>query len=100
MTIDKIGGINNIQAGNDVKKTAKVNDIGTDSVHISEESKSIMQREYLLNIVKNSPDIREDKVIEAKEKLKLYDSNITEKNKVIESLAESLTASMFGEDIF
>jgi len=98
MTIDKVGGINNIQPNKNAKQIDKAYDAGVDRVEISAESKIASQNEYLLNTIRQAPDIREDKVIEGKEKLNIYMNDENVKNNAINSLAESLTESVFEVD--
>lgn len=95
MTIDKVGGINNIQPNKNVKQVDKAYNAGVDRVEISTASKINSQNEYLLNKIRQAPDIREDKVIEGKEKLNIYINDENAKNNAINSLAQSLTESVF-----
>ena len=96
MTIDKVGGTNYIQPNKNAKQIDKAYNAGVDRVEISTESKITSQNEYLLNVIRQTPDIREDKVIEGKEKLSLYMNDENAKNNALNSLAESLTDSLFS----
>lgn len=72
MNVDKIGYIkaiyNAVEA--DSKQTSKISRVKKkDSIHISNEAKVRFNEDRLKEIVKNAPDIREDRVADAKEKM-------------------------------
>lgn len=94
MTIDKIGGTSNIQKSSSIKYNEKVAKLGSDRIDISNESKIALQNEKLISIIKNSSDIREDKVAEAKKRLELYMKDGALREEVLNSLASSIIDSM------
>ena len=53
-----------------------------------------MQNEKLVNIIKEAPDIREEKVAEAKKRLELYMQDGALREEVLNSLANSIIDSM------
>lgn len=98
MTIDKIGGVSNIQQKSDVRHGEKISNAGYDRIDISKESEIALQNEKLLSIVKNMPDIREEKVAEAKKRLELYMQEGALREEVLNSLANSIIDSMPTEN--
>ena len=74
MTIDKIGGTQNIQFNSKVKYSDKPSQLGSDRI----------------DIVKQSPDIREEKVAEAKKRLEMYMKDGALRKEVLNSLANSI----------
>ena len=65
-------------------KDAKIteNDASEDSVNISSEAKQKLDKARLINTVKNLPEVREEKVIEARGKVEsgeLFSPEVTEK---------------------
>lgn len=98
MTIDKIGGVANIQQKSNVRHNEKVSNSGYDRLDISKESEIALQNEKLLSIVKNTPDIREEKVVEAKKRLELYMQEGALREEVLNSLANYIIDSMPTED--
>ncbi len=98
MTIDKIGGINNIQSTNSVKKTNNVNKTASDSVDISRDAKISAQNEYLLNIIKEAPEVRTEKVKDGIELLKQYEKDPTLEKKAIDAIAQKLTDNLFNSE--
>ena len=71
MSIDAIGPINNynnIQKINNKKPTGETE--SSDSVSISKEALDMAEKNKIMEILKNTPDIREDKIKEVKEKMK------------------------------
>ena len=97
MTIDKIGGASNIQPKSNVRHNEKVSNIG-DRIDISNESKIALQNEKLISIIKDTPDIREEKVAEAKKRLELYMQEGALREEVLNSLANSIIDSMPTEN--
>ena len=75
MTIDKIGGAANIQ-----------------------QKSNVRQNEKLISIIKDAPDIREEKVAEAKKRLELYMQDGALREEVLNSLASSIIDSMPTEN--
>ncbi|WP_157150995.1 flagellar biosynthesis anti-sigma factor FlgM [Brachyspira sp. SAP_772] len=90
MTIDKIGGTQNIQFNSKVKYSDKTSQLGSDRLEISNESKIALQNKRLVELVKQSPDIREEKVAEAKKRLEMYMKDGALRKEVLNSLANSI----------
>ena len=84
MGIDKIQNVNFNNGYNKINKNKSLNKTSSsDSVNISEEAINKAETSKIMDIVKNSPDIREDKVREAKE-------NINNPDYINEAIAKSL----------
>ena len=98
MTMDKIGGAANIQQKSNVMHNEKVSNIGYDRIDISKESEIALQNEKLLSIVRNAPDVREEKVAEAKKRLEMYMQEGALREEVLNSLANSIIDSMPTEN--
>ena len=98
MTIDKIGGAANIQQKSNVRHNEKVSNIGYDRLDISKESEIALQNEKLISIIKDMPDIREEKVAEAKKRLEMYMQEGALREEVLKSLADSIIDSMPTEN--
>ena len=98
MTIDKIGGAANIQQKSNVRHNEKVSNIGYDRLDISKESEIALQNEKLISIIKDTPDIREEKVAEAKKRLEMYMQEGALREEVLKSLADSIIDSMPTEN--
>ncbi|WP_432632664.1 flagellar biosynthesis anti-sigma factor FlgM [Brachyspira sp.] len=98
MTIDKIGGAANIQQKSNVRHNEKVSNIGYDRVDISKASEIALQNEKLISIIKDTPDVREEKVAEAKKRLELYMQEGALREEVLNSLANSIIDSMPTEN--
>lgn len=98
MTIDKIGGAANIQQKSNVRYNEKVSNIGYDRLDISKESEIALQNEKLISIIKDTPDIREEKVAEAKKRLELYMQDGAIREEILNSLADSIIDSMPTEN--
>ena len=98
MTIDKIGGAANIQQKSNVRHNEKVSNIGYDRIDISKESEIALQNEQLISIIKDTPDIREEKVAEAKKRLEMYMQEGALREEVLKSLADSIIDSMPTEN--
>lgn len=94
MTIDKIGGTSNIQQKSNIKYNEKVSKMGSDRIEISNESRIALQNEKLVNIIKEAPDVREEKIAEAKKRLELYMQDGALREEVLNSLANSIIDSM------
>ncbi len=92
MVIDKIGNINNIT---ETKKSKPVGgrkeDIKSDSIQISSEGKQAAETAKLTQVVKETPDIRIDRVREIKQKINdgTYDFN---DNKMLEMVADKIAS--------
>lgn len=98
MTIDKIGGAANIQQKSNVRHNEKVSNIGYDRVDISKASEIALQNEKLISIIKDTPDVREEKVAEAKKRLEMYMQEGALREEVLNSLANSIIDSMPTEN--
>lgn len=98
MTIDKIGGAANIQQKSNVRHNEKVSNRGYDRVDISKASEIALQNEKLISIIKDTPDVREEKVAEAKKRLELYMQEGALREEVLNSLANSIIDSMPTEN--
>ena len=98
MTIDKIGGTSNIQQKSNVRHNEKVSNLGYDRIDISKASEIALQNEKLISIIKDTPDIREEKVAEAKKRLELYIQDGAVREEVLNSLADSIIDSMPTEN--
>lgn len=94
MTIDKIGSTSNINQKSNIKNNNKISKLGSDRVEISDESRIALQNEKLVNIIKESSDIRQDKVADAKKRLELYMKDGALREEVINSIANSIIDSM------
>jgi negative regulator of flagellin synthesis FlgM len=91
MAIDKIGPINNYNNLNKVNKTANLKKTdASDSVNISKEAAELAENNKILEIVKNTPDVRIDKINELKAKINDPDYiNNAIKNGVADKIMES-----------
>ena len=98
MTIEKIGGAANIQQKSNVRHNEKVSNIGYDRIDISKESEIALQNEKLISIIKDTPDIREEKIAEAKKRLEMYMQEGALREEVLKSLADSIIDSMPTEN--
>ena len=88
MMIDRLGSIDPVSKFNKAEKASKPTKKGkTDSIDLSAEAKAMGEMYKASENVKQSPDIRQDRVNEVKEKLK-DPSYISDK--IIESVAESV----------
>ena len=90
MVIDKIGNINNIS---DTKKnkpvSGKKSDARSDSIQISSEGKLAAETAKNIQIIKETPDIRSERVKEIKAKIDngTYDFD---NNKMLEMVADRI----------
>lgn len=98
MTVDKVGGAGNIQPTNNIKPIDKTLSAGVDRIEISNEAKIALQKERLFSIVKSAPDIREDKVLEARKRLDSYMKDGVIKDEILNALADSFTDSIFNDE--
>ncbi len=70
MVIDKIGNINNITETKKNKPVSSKNETSRgDSIHISTEGKQAAETARNIQIIKETPDIRADRVKEIKTKI-------------------------------
>lgn len=88
MTIEGLGPVDPVSKYNKTEKTAKpTKKENTDSINVSSEAKSMGELYKTTESVKQSPDVRADRVAEVKEKLK-DPSYISDT--VIDSVADKL----------
>jgi negative regulator of flagellin synthesis FlgM len=88
MSIDKINSVNNYNGYNKIDKIDSSKNINsTDSINISNEAISKAESNKMLDIVKNAPDVRADKIAEIKEKLKNPDYI---NDKIVNSLSDKI----------
>ena len=88
MTIEGLGPVDPISKYNKTEKTSRPHKAEkSDSIHVSEEAKNMGELYKAAENVKSSPDVRQDKIAEIKEKLK--DPSYID-DKVIESVADSI----------
>ena len=93
MTIDPVGPVDPVQSFKKVPKAEQPRVVdGKDSVQLSDEAKSMAEMYHAKELANNSPEVRADRVAEAKAKLQ-DPSYITDK--VIDELADRLMES-FG----
>jgi negative regulator of flagellin synthesis FlgM len=93
MTIDKLGPIDPVSKFNKTNKTGRINKKEkADSINISEDAKNMAEVYKATEEVKNSPDIRLERIEDIKKKLK--DPNYINQ-KVLESVADKIMDS-FG----
>lgn len=98
MNINKIGGISNNYPSGNYNKTQKESQSHSDSVNISETAKNRISLQKALELVKNTADVRQDKIEAAKNRLSEYftegniNSEVTEKiaQKIIEDMKRGL----------
>ncbi|MEW5813923.1 MAG: flagellar biosynthesis anti-sigma factor FlgM [Spirochaetota bacterium] len=93
MTVERLGPLDPVSKFNKTEKSAKpAAKEKSDSISFSEEAKTMGELYKVAESVKTSPEIRQDRVNEVKEKLK-NPAYISEK--VIESVADSVL-ELFG----
>lgn len=98
MNINKIGGLSNNYPSGNYNKTQKENQAYGDSVNISETAKNRISLQKVLELVKNTTNVRQDKIEAAKNRLSEYftegniNSEVTEKiaKKIIEDMKQGL----------
>ena len=88
MTIDRLGPIEGVPKFNKSEKNSRPEKSDrSDSISVSKEAKDMSEFLKVSEDIKNTPDIRMDRVNEVKEKLK--DPSYIN-NKVIEAVADSI----------
>ena len=88
MTIEGLGPVDPISKYNKTEKTSRPDKADkSDSITVSEEAKNMGELYKAAESVKSSPDVRQDKIAEIKEKLK--DPSYID-DKVVESVADSI----------
>ena len=97
MVIDKIGNVNSIIEPRKPKQNYQVNNVrpASDSVQISEEGLKAAEEARLAQIVKESPDIRADKVKELKEKIASGEFDRAIDEKLLGNIAERMIDGFF-----
>ena len=86
--IDKIGPINNYNGYNKVNKKGPAKKTNySDSVSISKEAMDMAETQRIMEIVKNTPDVRSDKINEIKAKINNPDYV---NNDLIDKVAEEI----------
>ncbi len=93
MNVERLGPLEPVakqNKANKVNRPAKTN--GSDSINISSDAKTMGEVYRASEIVKNTPEVRMDRVAEVKEKLK--DPAYIDQ-KVVESVADSVM-DLFG----
>ncbi len=94
MVIDKIGNIKNIVEPKSTKLVGKTRSTGkSDSVEISSEAKQAAEQSKIAHIVKQTPDIRAERVKQIKEQIAngTYDFN---DDRIIDKVAEKIAMQL------
>jgi negative regulator of flagellin synthesis FlgM len=94
MVIDKIGNIKNIVEPKNTKSVGKTKSTGKgDSVEISSEAKKAAEQSKIAQVVKQTPDIRAERVREIKEQIAngTYDFN---DDRIIDKVAEKIAMQL------
>lgn len=91
MNIDKIGPIKGIDPTNESKKVNSISQekdsVGKDSVHFSSEGKTQALYKKAIEIIKNTPDVRMEKIKEAKQ---LLESLKNPSDEVLEEVSKKI----------
>jgi negative regulator of flagellin synthesis FlgM len=97
MSIDRIGPSNNIQPSQKSNKAAKTNaPKGADRIDISPEARAKADQLRQMDIIKSAPDIREEKVAQAKANLEKYFQNGSLDETVADALSDKLIDTLLG----
>ena len=94
MVIDKIGNIKNIVEPKNTKSVGKTKSTGKgDSVEISSEAKKAAEQSKIAQVVKQTPNIRAERVREIKEQIAngTYDFN---DDRIIDKVAEKIAMQL------
>ena len=92
MTINKVNSINSGYSINKAYSKKKIDALKNDSFEVSNKAKKQIEFQQALKIVKASPDIRSDKIAQAKENMEKYFSNdATLSEEIANKIAEKLT---------
>lgn len=90
MVIDKIGNINNIVETKKTRGTSAAKEVKkNDSIQISSEGKKAAELAKLSHAVKETPDMRMDRVNEIKEKIASGTYNFNDE-KILEMVADRI----------
>ena len=93
MTIDRLGPVDPVSKYNNTSKTSRTSYVqGKDSIDVSDEAKAKAELLQAIEVVRSSPDIREDRVEEVKRRLQ--DPNYI--NDQIKGLVADRIMDMFG----
>lgn len=99
MVIDKLGNIKNIIESNKTKSVKKSNkvDAPSDKVEISSAGMKAAEEARYIQMVKDTPDVRMEKVLAIKEQIAngTYDKHLDEK--VLGMVADRLISGIFSE---
>lgn len=98
MVIDKIGNIGKILKPNkpgNTQPAQKAVNTGSDSVSISNEAIKAQEAAQVKQAVKNSPEIRQDRIKEVKEKLANGDYDNLD-NEMLDKIADRVARSFMG----
>ena len=90
MNINKIGGISGNIPSRDFSKVGKSNSTFNDSINISPEAKSRISFEKTLELVKSIPDVRADKIADAKNNLENYFTNGELNAEITDKIAKNI----------
>lgn len=93
MEIDKVNSVNNIYKTEQTSKTKKTNSklSSNDNVSLSNEAKKASEISSYIEMVNSSPDVREDRIAEIKEKLA---NNAYSSEQITEQLADRIAQSL------
>ncbi|MGC8765238.1 MAG: flagellar biosynthesis anti-sigma factor FlgM [Brevinematia bacterium] len=95
MEIRGVDGIRGVDNNSRINRVTKKSDGEarnlSDSAEISTEAKQRLEEEKLNSIMKNTPDVREDRITEVREKLSRGDYN---KEEVINVVAERIMKAL------
>jgi negative regulator of flagellin synthesis FlgM len=94
MVIDKIGNIKNIVEPKNTKSLGKTKSTGKgDSVEISSEAKKAAEQSKIAQVVKQTPNIRAERVRQIKEQIAngTYDFN---DDRIIDKVAEKIAMQL------
>ncbi|MFW5770607.1 MAG: flagellar biosynthesis anti-sigma factor FlgM [Spirochaetota bacterium] len=95
MVIDKIGNINNIVDTKNTKPVSRNKSIDkSDSVQISSEAKNAAEQAKISQIVKDTPDVRTEKVRDIKTRIAEGTYDKFDDNKVLEMVAEKIATQL------
>lgn len=95
--INKIGYTNNIQPTSKTKKTEKTESVQkSDVVELSPEAKAKLEKSQLLNVIKEAPDVRMDKVEQAKANLEKYMSADSMDDTVANDIYDKIIDTLLG----
>ncbi len=95
MVIDKIGNIHNITETKNSKSVSRAKESGkSDSIQISTEGKVAAEVARYTQIVKETPDIRMERVREIKEQIQAGTYDKFSDDKVLEMVADKIANSL------